>query len=109
MSQADKISLAGKIAIVTGSGRPNGIGASIAQALARNSAAVAVNYVSDSSAPLAAEVVAKLRAAGAPATAVQADVSTVEGAKKLVQETLAAFKTSKIDILGEHSTDEIPV
>ena len=50
------LSFAGKTAIVTGSGRPNGIGAAIALALAKRGASVTVNYVSDSSAAKAAEV-----------------------------------------------------
>ncbi|KAM0274305.1 hypothetical protein ACHAQH_007979 [Verticillium albo-atrum] len=41
--------LQGKVPIVTGSGRENGIGAGIALAFARNGASVVVNYVSDSS------------------------------------------------------------
>lgn len=39
----DTLSLDGKIAIVTGSGRENGIGAAIAFALAGNGASVAIN------------------------------------------------------------------
>jgi NAD(P)-dependent dehydrogenase (short-subunit alcohol dehydrogenase family) len=57
----DTLSLDGKVAIVTGSGRENGIGAAIANALARNGAAVTINYVSDSSAPRAAAVAKRSR------------------------------------------------
>ncbi|KAH8913053.1 NAD(P)-binding protein [Coniochaeta sp. PMI_546] len=96
---ADTLSLAGKVAIVTGSGRENGIGAAIALALGRNGASVAINYVSDSSAFRAAKVAENVQAAGGRATVVQANVETPEGAKKLVSETLAAFGSEKIDIL----------
>jgi NAD(P)-dependent dehydrogenase (short-subunit alcohol dehydrogenase family) len=97
---ATTLSLAGKTAIVTGSGRENGIGAAIALALARNGARVVINYVSDSSAPRAAKVVANVEAVGGQAIVVQADVSTPEGATKLVKDTLTGFKTDKIDILS---------
>lgn len=96
----DNLSLAGKVAIVTGSGRENGIGAAIALALGRNGASVAVNFVSDASAPRAARVAAAVEAAGGRAAVVQADVTTPEGARKLVAETLAAFGAERIDILG---------
>ncbi|EAQ87696.1 hypothetical protein CHGG_04315 [Chaetomium globosum CBS 148.51] len=94
------LSLAGKTAIVTGSGRENGIGAAIALTLAKNGARVAINYVSDSSAPRAAKVAANLQAAGGQVIVIQADVSTPAGAAKLVKDTLSGFKTDKIDILS---------
>jgi NAD(P)-dependent dehydrogenase (short-subunit alcohol dehydrogenase family) len=97
----DTLSLVGKIAIVTGSARENGIGAAIATALARNGAAVVINYVSESSAPRGAKVAEAIKAAGGKAIVVGADVSTVDGAKKLVDETLKAFETDRIDILGK--------
>ena len=43
----ETLSLAGKVAVVTGAGREPGIGAGIATALARNGAAVVVNFKSD--------------------------------------------------------------
>lgn len=97
---ADNLSLSGKVAIITGSGRENGIGAAIVLALARNGASVVINYVSDSSASRAAQVAAKVQALGGKAIIVQADVSTPEGAAKLARETLDGFKTDKIDILS---------
>ncbi len=96
----DTLTLARKVAIVTGSGRENGIGAAIALALGRNGASVAVNYVSDSSASRAAKVADNVQAAGGRATVVQANIETPEGAKKLISETLAAFGINKIDILS---------
>lgn len=47
----DTLSLAGKVVVITGSGRENGIGPAMAVALARYGAAVTINHVSDSSAP----------------------------------------------------------
>ncbi|KAF2672870.1 NAD(P)-binding protein [Microthyrium microscopicum] len=95
----DTLSLAGKVAIVTGSGRENGIGAYIAYALARNGAAVTLNYVSDSSAPRAAIVGKRIQDAGGRATVVQASVGVEEDSKRLVSETLKAFNVDHIDIL----------
>lgn len=96
----DTLSLEGKIAIVTGSGRENGIGAGIALALARNGASVTINYVSDSTAERASKVADVLRAAGGKAILVQSPVDTLEGAQNLVKKTLQGFETNHIDILG---------
>lgn len=100
-TMADTLSLQGKVAIVTGSGRENGIGAGIALALARNGASVIVNYVSDSTKDRAEVVCNRLREAGGQAIAIQASVDTKEGAEYLVNKTLEVFKTDHIDILGE--------
>ena len=97
----DTLSLEGKVAIVTGSGREKGIGAGIAATLARNGARVVINYVSDSTAPRAAEVVKKIESQGGKVVAIQADVSTPEGASKLVSESLKAFNVEHVDILGK--------
>jgi NAD(P)-dependent dehydrogenase (short-subunit alcohol dehydrogenase family) len=96
----DTLSLAGKVAIVTGSGRENGIGAAIALALARNGAAVTINHVSPSVADRAAAVAKTITSAGGKAIVVAADVSTLEGAQKIAQDTLKEFGTDHIDILG---------
>ncbi|PNP54566.1 hypothetical protein THARTR1_05123 [Trichoderma harzianum] len=80
MSTAESLSLAGKTAIITGSGKENGIGAAIALALARNGARVAINYVSEATAP-------------------RADVTTPEGTKKLVEKAIEGFGVDRIDIL----------
>ncbi len=99
----DTLSLQNKVAIVTGSGRENGIGAGIALALARNGASVVVHFASDSSKTRAAQVCETLRRAGGQAIAVQASLDTVEGAKLLVRKTLEGFNTEHIDILGKQS------
>lgn len=97
---ADTLSLHGKVAIVTGSGRENGIGAGIALALARNGASVVVNYNSNSIKDRAANVAEELRKAGGQAIVVQAAVDTLEGARYLVKQTLEGFRADHIDILG---------
>lgn len=99
----DTLSLEGKVAIITGSGRETGIGAATAIALARNGASVTINYMSDSTAPRAANVLKSIRDAGGKAIAVQADVTKPEEIKRLVDETLKGFNTDKIDILGEYA------
>ena len=85
--------LQGKVALVTGASR--GIGAAIAKELASQGAAVVVNY--RGSAEQAAVVVEDICAAGGKAFAVQADVSQLEAAQKLVKETLDRF--GRLDIL----------
>ncbi|KAL7792160.1 hypothetical protein V8C37DRAFT_130752 [Trichoderma ceciliae] len=101
MSTTDSLSLAGKTAIITGSGKENGIGAAIALALARNGARVVINYVSEATAPRALKVVAGIEAVAGKGSVVtiQQDVSTPEGTKKLVAEAIKAFEVDHIDIL----------
>lgn len=97
----ETLSLAGKVAIVTGSGREPGLGAGIVSALARNGASVVVNYVSDSTGPKAEALVERLKSEyGAKAVSIQQDIESDEGAKSLVEKTLAAFGTKHIDVLG---------
>lgn len=99
------LSLEGKVAIVSGSGRENGIGAGIAIALAQAGARVTLNHVSDPVAPRAAALVHKIESIAGKGTAivVQADVGNPDGAKKIVSETLKGFSVNRIDILGEYS------
>jgi 3-oxoacyl-[acyl-carrier protein] reductase len=86
------MSLAGKVAIVTGSGR--GLGLAYAQELARQGAAVVIN---DVDAATAAEAVASIEAAGGKATAVVAPVGPSETAKQLVATAVETF--GRLDIL----------
>ncbi|KAF4993974.1 hypothetical protein FGRMN_6105 [Fusarium graminum] len=95
----DTLSLAGKIAIVTGSGRENGIGAGIAIALARNGASVTIHYVSDSVIERAHATAEKINVDGGNAIVVQTSIETLEGVKHLVNETLRGFNTDRVDIL----------
>ncbi|KAK3177263.1 hypothetical protein K4F52_009938 [Lecanicillium sp. MT-2017a] len=95
----DTLSLEGQVAIITGSGRENGIGAGIARALSRNGALVVLNFVSSSSAARAEALAKSMRAAGGKVVVVQSSVYTLEGSQFLVNETLKAFGVDRIDIL----------
>ncbi|KAH6659286.1 hypothetical protein BKA67DRAFT_589401 [Truncatella angustata] len=106
---AETLSLAGKVAIVTGSGREPGLGAGIATALARNGASVVLNYVSDSTAPKAEALAARLKTEwDAKAVPIQQDIESEEGAKGLVEKTLAVFGTDHIDILVNNAGCNLP-
>ncbi|CAG1984046.1 unnamed protein product [Fusarium graminearum] len=95
----DTLSLQGKIAIVTGSGRENGIGAGIAIVLARNGAAVTIHYVNDSTTQRAHAVADKIKADGGKAFVIQGSIETPQGAQHLVDETLKGFNADHVDIL----------
>ncbi|MBU4466140.1 MAG: SDR family NAD(P)-dependent oxidoreductase, partial [Actinobacteria bacterium] len=86
------MSLEGKVAIVTGSGR--GLGLAYAQELARQGASVVVN---DVDAATAADAVASIEALGGRATAVVAPVGPTETAKQLVAAAVGHF--GRLDIL----------
>jgi len=85
--------LKGKVAIVTGASK--GIGAGIAEDLAREGAAIIVNY--SSSPQKAEEVVGRIKANGGSAKAARADVSKPADARQLIDATLAEF--GRADIL----------
>ena len=85
--------LQGKVAVVTGASR--GIGRAIALELARQGAAVVVNYLK--SAEAAEDVVNSIQDGGGRAAAFQADVSDFQQAQKLI--AFAAETFGKIDIL----------
>jgi 3-oxoacyl-[acyl-carrier protein] reductase len=85
--------LAGKVAVVTGASK--GIGASIAEYLAAEGAAVVVNYASSKSG--ADAVVKRIKEKDGKAVAVQADVSKPQDITRLFAETKAAY--GKLDIL----------
>jgi len=86
------MSLQGKVAIVTGSGR--GLGLAYAQELAAQGAAVVVNDIDET---VAAAAVASIRAAGGRAVAVVAPVGSTETARQLVQSAVQEF--GRLDIL----------
>jgi len=85
--------LQGKIAIVTGSSR--GIGAAIVRELATQGATVIVNH--RDSAVQAEATVGEIAATGGQALAIQADVSSVIEAQRLVKEAVERF--GRLDIL----------
>ena len=82
-----------KVAIVTGASR--GIGAAVAQRLARDGFAVAVNYAS--SPEQADALVAELKAAGGRAFAVKADVASAEEVHAMFDAVEAQL--GKVDVL----------
>jgi len=86
------MSLAGKVAIVTGSGR--GLGLAYAQELARQGASVVVN---DVDAATAADAVAGIEAAGGNAVSVVAPVGSTQTAQQLVQTAVDTY--GRLDIL----------
>ncbi len=73
--------LAGKVAIVTGSSR--GLGRRIVELIGAAGAAVVVNYAADSETQAAAQAVAAIEAGGGKAIAVQADVTQVTEIERL--------------------------
>ncbi len=87
------MSLADRVAIVTGSGR--GIGRAIALKLAEVGATVVVNDVGDMGP--AEGVVKEIMAMGRQSLAVAADVSSSEDVARLVDTTIATY--GKVDIL----------
>lgn len=95
-------SLNGKVAIVTGAS--SGIGRAIAQRLATDGAIVVVNYLRSES--KAQAVVTGIQGAGGNAVAVQADMSVVSEARRLVADTAAQF--SRVDILVNNAGKFVP-
>ena len=97
----DTLSLAGKTALVTGSGKENGIGAAIARAFARNGASVAIHHVSEASKARAEKVASDLKKEfGTKTTVVQGGVENAETANNMVEQILKALGVDHIDILG---------
>jgi NAD(P)-dependent dehydrogenase (short-subunit alcohol dehydrogenase family) len=86
-------SLRDRVAVVTGSGR--GIGRSIALALAEDGARVIVNMKKNLAE--GEETLKQIKEHGGEGAIIQSDVSTAQGAKHLIDETIKIFGT--IDIL----------
>jgi NAD(P)-dependent dehydrogenase (short-subunit alcohol dehydrogenase family) len=86
-----------RVALVTGAAG-NGMGRSIALTLAREGAAVIVNY--RSSRDQAEAVVAQIEAAGGRAIAVQADILSAAGCRALVEAAVARLGRIDICVVG---------
>ncbi|BCM82308.1 glucose 1-dehydrogenase [Methylobacterium indicum] len=89
--------LEGKVAVVTGASK--GIGAGIAKALAREGAAVVVNYASSRAG--ADAVVAAIVSAGGRAVAVRGDVTRASEAQALIDAAVTEF--GRLDVLVNNS------
>ena len=96
------VSLSGKVAIVTGAS--NGIGRAIAERLAEDGAIVVVNY--NQSDEKVKQAVTDIQAKGGKAVAVQADMSQVADARRLVIETVKQF--GRLDILVNNAGRFMP-
>ena len=95
-------SLSGKVAVVTGAS--SGIGRAIAERLADDGAIVVVNY--SRSLEKAQQVVMGIQAKGGKALAVQADMSQVTDARRLVIDTVKQF--NRLDILVNNAGKFMP-
>jgi len=95
-------SLSGKVAIVTGAS--SGIGRAIAERIADEGAIVVVNH--SKSAEKAQQVVVGIQARGGKALAVQADLSRVADARRLVIDTVKQF--NRLDILINNAGKFMP-
>ncbi len=83
----DSLGLQDRVALITGGSR--GIGQAAAKCFAALGVSIVVNYLKDERA--AAGVVAEAEAAGVGALAVQADVSLIVDAERLVEATIGRF------------------
>lgn len=95
-------SLSGKVAVVTGAS--SGIGRAIAERIAEEGAIVVVNY--SKSSDKAQEVVVGIQAKGGKAVAVQADMSRVVDARRLIADTIKQF--NRLDILVNNAGKFMP-
>lgn len=77
----------------------SGIGAAIANQLAKRGANVVVNYMTERSRQRSEELVKTINGYGVKAVAVQADISRVPEIPKLVRAALDLSTTGKIEIL----------
>ena len=90
---SEKLDLIGRVALVTGGSR--GIGRATVELLSSLGADVAVNFVGDEQAAVAAVTAAQDK--GVRSLAIQGDVSKLDQADKLIKETLEHF--GRIDFL----------
>ncbi len=95
--------LQGRIALVTGAAR--NIGAAVAERLADEGAAVAVNFRSADSAAAAGAVVERIAAAGGRAIAVRGDVAVEEDVEAMVAEVTGLL--GSVDILVNNAAASV--
>ena len=97
MAYSNKKRLAGKVAIITGSGR--GIGRCEALLMAQQGAKVVVSDIGTDSegASTAGKVADEIRAAGGEAISLTDSVSTMEGARRTVEQAVQSY--GRLDIL----------
>ncbi|BEJ15936.1 hypothetical protein CspHIS471_0505410 [Cutaneotrichosporon sp. HIS471] len=88
--------LKGKNIIVTGGGK--NLGALIAETLAQQGANVAIHYNSERSKAETDATLAKLKAAGVKAVAIQANMETAGAVQQLFKDALAGLGASSFDI-----------
>ncbi|KAH8803436.1 hypothetical protein F5884DRAFT_712196 [Xylogone sp. PMI_703] len=87
----------GKLAIITGASKLNGIGYATAYALASGGADLALTYNSNKTA--SEEVVANLKALGVKVFTVKADAGSATFGDDIINNTIQAFPGRKIDII----------
>ncbi|KFY48089.1 hypothetical protein V495_01631 [Pseudogymnoascus sp. VKM F-4514 (FW-929)] len=89
--------LAGKLAIVTGASKANGIGAATAYSLASHGANIVIHYGKNGAA--AAETVKRIESLGVKAVAISVDQQSKTFGTDLIEATLEAFNTKIVDII----------
>lgn len=87
------LDLSGKVALVTGASR--GVGAAVAQLLAKRGADIVINY--RSKAARAEEIATNIRAMGRHAVLVQADITNEHEVREMMQSTATHF--GQLDLL----------
>jgi len=98
--------LEGKVAIVTGA--TTGIGNAIATALAQEGAAVGIDYHSDKTRSNAINMVEAIKANGGKALCVQADISNLEDARRLIEHTIAELGSLDIMVNNAGIEHQLP-
>src|ERR1035441_9199179 len=101
IQEEDGMFLTGQVALITGAS--SGIGQATAEAMAREGARVAVNYLKNQKG--AEETVEAIRKAGGEAVAIRADVTRQDEVRALVAEVRKQF--GRIDILVNNAGDLI--